>query len=97
MTNDTKPNRGRGRPPGTPNRTTAALKDAILLAAEDVGSDRKGTGGLRGYLRFLARHEPKAFAALLGKVLPLQVVGPGPNGEHAATVRVEFVSADPAA
>jgi hypothetical protein len=30
-------------------------------------------GGLVGYLRFLAREHPQAFATLLGKVLPLQV------------------------
>lgn len=64
---------GPGRPKGTPNRTTAMLKDAILKAAEKAGD--KGKGGLVGYCRFLAREEPKAFAQLLGKVLPMQVTG----------------------
>lgn len=33
---------GRGRPKGSPNKTTAVLKDAILLAAESVGEDGAG-------------------------------------------------------
>lgn len=35
-------NRGKGRKKGTPNKTTALLKDAILKAAECAG----GAGGL---------------------------------------------------
>lgn len=76
------PNAGKGRKPGTLNKTTTALKDAILLAAETVGEDGKGKAGLTGYLKQLAQREPKAFSALLGRVLPLQVQGAGPNGEH---------------
>lgn len=60
-----------GRKRGTPNRVTAALKDAILAAAEAAGGD----GGLVGYLTELAVNEPVAFAGLLGKVLPLTVTG----------------------
>jgi hypothetical protein len=62
-----------GRPKGVPNKTTALLKEAILLAAEQVGSDGNGTEGLSGYCRYLAEREPRAFAVLLGKVLPMQV------------------------
>ena len=68
-----------GRPKGVPNRTTTALKDAILLAAEQTGRDGQGGEGLTGYLRRLADDEPKAFSALLGKVLPLQVTGADGN------------------
>lgn len=67
---------GPGRPKGVPNKTTTALKEAILLAAENVGSDGKGKGGLTGYLEKLATEDAKAFSTLLGKVLPLQVTGP---------------------
>lgn len=66
-------NAGKGRPKGSPNKTTALLKEAILAGAEAVGD--AGEGGLEGYCKFLARDEPRAFAALLGKVLPMQLTG----------------------
>lgn len=62
-----------GRAKGTPNKTTALLKEAIIRAAEATGEDGKGKGRLTGYCKFLATSEPKAFAQLLGKVLPMQV------------------------
>jgi len=64
-----------GRAKGTPNKTTALLKEAIIKAAEATGEDGKGNGSLTGYCKFLATNEPKAFAQLLGKVLPMQVTG----------------------
>jgi len=70
---------GPGRPKGSVNKTTALLKEAIILAAEETGD--AGVGGITGYCKFLAREEPKAFAQLLGKVLPLQLEGTGANGE----------------
>lgn len=66
-----------GRKRGTPNKTTAALKDAILDAATAVGHDGDGKDGLTGYLRRVAETDVKAFSGLLGKVLPLQVTGEG--------------------
>lgn len=71
------PNAGKGRKAGTPNKTTGLLKDAILKAAEIAGEDGDGKGKLTGYLTRLANQEPKAFAGLLGRVLPLQVTGDG--------------------
>lgn len=62
-----------GRAKGTPNKTTALLKDAILKAAEGAG----GKDGLIGYLQVQATENPGPFMALLGKVLPMQIVGPG--------------------
>ncbi len=58
-----------GRSKGTPNKTTALLKDAIIKAAEQAG----GKGGLVAYLKVQAKENPGPFIALLGKVLPLQV------------------------
>ena len=72
---ENKPPKSKGRPKGTPNKTTAALKDAILKAAEAVGEDMQGKGKLVGYCKHLAKTEPRAFAGLLGKVLPMQVTG----------------------
>ena len=60
-------NAGKGRPKGSPNKITAALKDAILQAAENVHPD-----GLVGYLQRQAMENPTAFMVLLGKTLPMQ-------------------------
>ncbi len=65
---------GPGRPKGKPNRTTALLKDAILKAATDAGN-----GDMAEYLRVQAVDNPGPFMALLGKVLPLQIVGDSDN------------------
>lgn len=73
------PAAGKGRVKGTPNKTTALLKDAIIRAAVASGEDQEGKDGLVGYCTFLAKKEPKAFAQLLGKVLPMQISGDGDN------------------
>lgn len=67
-----------GRQKGTPNKTTALLKDAILNAAELAG----GKEGIVGYLVVQARTNPQSFLPLLGKVLPMQVVGDAENPVH---------------
>lgn len=66
-----------GRAKGTPNKTTALLKDAILKAAELAGNkvDEDGNGGLIAYLQVQAIQNPGPFMSLLGKVLPMQVTG----------------------
>ncbi|XUM19770.1 hypothetical protein ACRAVF_19075 [Bradyrhizobium oligotrophicum S58] len=77
---------GGGRPKGSVNRITKTLKEAILLAAEVAGDEiaelalengKDRPGGLLGYLTFVASTEPKAFCALLGRVLPLEIAGAG--------------------
>jgi hypothetical protein len=69
------PGPGPGRPKGSPNRITKALKDAIILAAQEAGYDGKGKDGLVGYLKHVADTDVKAFCGLLGRVLPLQLSG----------------------
>jgi hypothetical protein len=83
-------NAGKGRPKGTPNKTTALLKDAILKAAEQAGN-KVGSEGLVSYLEQQAEENPAPFLTLLGKVLPLQVTGAGKDGAHLTelVVRVE--------
>lgn len=72
-----------GRAKGTPNKSTALLKDAILRAAELAGNDisnaadKKAKLGLVNYLKNQAHVNPKAFLPLLAKVLPLQLTGDG--------------------
>lgn len=75
-----------GRTPGSQNKTTTVLKDAILEAARLSGNDKKGKNGLVGYLRRVADDDLKAFSGLLGKVLPMQVAGA--NGEIGTPRRV---------
>ena len=76
---------GPGRPKGTPNKSTAAIKDMILTALSDAGGSE--------YL--LARaNDPRtasAFLGLVGKVLPMQVTGA--DGDAIQTVtRIELVA-----
>ncbi len=54
-----------GRVKGTPNKTTVALKEAIMNAFEKVGGE--------DYLVIVAKKDPKTFCALLGKVLPAEI------------------------
>lgn len=77
-------NAGKGRPKGSPNKTTALLKDAILQAAKKAGG---GDDGLVNYLTIQAAQNPGPFMSLLGKVLPMQVEGTGKNGEITFTIR----------
>ncbi len=60
---------------GTPNKITKDIKTGIIDAAVKHGFDGKGKDGLVGYCHFLASRHPKAFASLLGRLLPLQVSG----------------------
>lgn len=75
-----------GRQKGTPNKTTAALKDMILQALDESHPE----GGI-GYLIAQSRDNPTAFLTLVGKVLPLQVNGAGENGEHIHELRWKVV------
>lgn len=61
---------GAGRKKGQVSKITRQLKEAILEAAEVVGFDKKGSGGLVGYLARLAIIEPKSYTQLLLKILP---------------------------
>jgi hypothetical protein len=69
-----------GRVKGTPNKTTRALKDAVLSAFDTVGAE--------DYLVTVAREDPRTFCALLGKVLPMQL-----TGEDGGPIRTEEVDA----
>lgn len=83
---------GPGRPKGTPNKTTALLKEALIIAATKAG----GREGLVGYLQKRADDTPGPFLALLGKVLPLQVSG-DPDNPLRTHQRIEITIVDPPA
>lgn len=76
---------GSGRVKGQANKVTIALKEAILLAAEEVGdaladAEPGRTGGLAGYLTMVASTDVKSFCGLLGRVLPMTIKGEGESG-----------------
>lgn len=94
--NPLPPNAGKGRPKGAANKTTRALKEAILKAAEEVGYDGEGEDGLTGYLRAVASKDMKAFSGLLGKVLPMQMVGDDNDGPVRLIIETGVPRADKA-
>lgn len=59
------PRAGMGRPKGSLNKTTVAIKEAVLAALDQAGGV--------DYLVTQSRDNPTAFLTLVGKVLPLQV------------------------
>src|SRR6516162_11525553 len=65
-----------GKPKGTLNRITVALKDAILAAGERAG----GEEGLIGYLTRLAVENSSAYAGLLTKILPQTLAASDSDG-----------------
>ena len=68
MSRGSKPGERRGgRKRGTPNKLTSDVKSAIVEALERAGGVE--------YLTELAYSNKPAFAALLGRVLPLQHTG----------------------
>jgi hypothetical protein len=75
------PNAGMGRKVGARNRTTAAVKDAILRAFDEVGG--------RSYLADVARKDHKTFCALLGRLLPRGLTDEA--GNDSGKVLVEIV------
>lgn len=75
-----------GRRKGTPNKTTAQLKDMILKALDDAGGVR--------YLKKQADESPAAFMSLLGRVLPTTLTGPGEGPiehRHAASDEIAAI------
>jgi hypothetical protein len=49
------------------------LREAIIVAAAELGSDGNGEQGLVGYLKMLGTKHPSAFANLLGRLLPAEL------------------------
>lgn len=59
-----------GRAPGTPNKTTAAVKAALLEALELSHEE-----GSVGYFVHLAKNHPSVFGPIVSKLIPNEVVG----------------------
>jgi hypothetical protein len=77
---------GPGRPKGSQNKATKALKDMILGALDQAGG--------QAYLAAQAEENPAAFLTLIGKVLPSEIKAEhsGPDGGPVnLSVSVELV------
>ena len=59
------PRAGMGRPKGSPNKTTRTLKEALLASFETLGGEE--------WLVQLAGSDPKAYAGLLGRLVPSEI------------------------
>lgn len=64
MENNRPPAAGRGRPKGSRNKVSAAVKDMVAQALNEAG-------GIE-YLKTQAATNPTAFLTLVGKIIPLQ-------------------------
>ena len=74
---------GSGRKPGSRNMTSQKLKEIVFKALEQQ------EGGAIGYLKTQAVQEPRAFLALIGKLLPTQITGE--DGEPVRITQIELV------
>lgn len=80
-----------GRPKGIPNKTTQTAKEAIAKAADSLG----GAYRLVEWAKEDPANERAFWATIYPKLLPLQVQGPGANGEHLITgINITFKTAD---
>lgn len=77
-----KSSRG-GKRPGA-GRPKGSLDKGNALIREMVAESLTGLGGV-AYLKKVAKSHPPAFLALLGRVIPVQVVGEGDG-----PLKVEF-------
>ena len=80
-----KPPEKGGSRKGVPNKVTAELKTMILEALDNAGG-----------VEYLERkaNDPRtagAFLGLIGKVLPMTVQGPNPDGSHTFTVNAPWL------
>src|SRR6202162_5354065 len=70
-----------GRPPGSVNRYTGALKELFLQATDEVGDrteigpngELDGNGGALAYLRVTALTERKTFLTVMARLLPITI------------------------
>ena len=78
-----------GRIAGTPNKATAAAKEAIETVFMGLG----GSDALEQWVRSDPDNMKAFYVQVWPKILPLQVNGAGDKGEHLHKVVREFVNA----
>lgn len=78
-------NRGRGRPKGSPNKNTVAIKEMLMQSLDDVGGAT--------YFTQLAQANPSAYASLIAKIIPAEVknqITGADGGPIQHSVKVKF-------
>lgn len=78
--------KGAGRPKGSVNKTGAAAKAVIEEAAAELG----GASRLLAWAQEDPANERAFWATIYPKLLPLQVNGPGKDGEHLVTFKTVY-------
>lgn len=76
-----------GRTKGTPNKNTAAAKEAIEMVFEKLG----GPNALHDWVVSNPDNRKAFYVQVWPKLLPLQVNGPGADGEHLHKIVREIV------
>jgi hypothetical protein len=71
-----------GRKAGTVNKLTAAVKEMVIQALDELGGV--------AYLKLQARENPTAFLSLVGKIIPTQISG-DPDNPLVTIKRIERV------
>jgi hypothetical protein len=77
----------RGRPKGSPNKTTSIAKDAIAKAADELG----GADRLIEWIKEEPINERIFWKDIYTKLLPLQVNGSGEDGSFITKMVIELV------
>ncbi len=72
--------RGPGRPPGSPNKLTATVREALKIAFDEMG-------GADGLVKW-GKKNPDGFYALMGKLIPIEITG-NVNVHHQYTMFLE--------
>jgi hypothetical protein len=85
--NGNTPNRG-GRPKGSVNKTTATAKAMIEEAAAGLG----GAERMLAWAKEAPENEKAFWTQVFPKLMPLQVNGPGKDGEHKLEVVIQRFS-----
>lgn len=76
------PNAGKGRVKGVPNKSTKAVRDALLAVYADLQANQAkrdgttGAGAKHAHLLAWAESNPAAFYPLWAKLLPREITGP---------------------
>lgn len=82
--NGNTPNRA-GRPKGSVNKTTATAKAMIEAVADKLGGARR----MVAWAKEAPENERTFWGTIYPKLLPLQVNGPGEEGEHLVKVSAD--------